>query len=235
MEARSNFQSEATDYLGVPYVWGGDSLDEGGLDCSGYVYRVLRNMGSDIPRLTAQGYYNATHADLGHEISLNSCRTGDLLFFGTSTKKITHIAFYYQNGMMIESGGGGSANTAKNPGVGVRIRSIRSDLVACRAVRYGKDNTAVSSGGDKMQFEVGLLKKSMVNEKKADALLFQEIMKARGLYDGELDWQYGPKCEKACKAYQKQRNTETGNKNFLTVDGQCGENTWKDLLGLPFS
>ena len=236
MRARTEFKKTAEQYLGVPYVWGGETLSEGGFDCSGYVYRVLTAMGADIPRLTAQGYYNSGNPVLGNEVSMNSAREGDLLFFGTSRKNITHIAFYYSNGMMIESGGGGSANTASNPGVGVRIRSIRSDLVAIRAVRYSSKITASkpTSGGGRMKFEVGLLKKSMVNEQRADALLFQEIMKARGLYSGALDWKYGSQCAAACTAYQKQRNQETGKSNYLTVDGECGENTWADLLGLPF-
>lgn len=232
MKSRNDFISTAEKYLGVPYVWGGDNLSEGGLDCSGYVYRVLSDMGSKIPRLTAQGYYSSNNSDLGNEISMNNCRPGDLLFFGKSRKSITHIAFYYSDGMMIESGGGGSANTESNPGVGVRIRSIRSDLVACRAVRYSSE-AVVSTGGGSLNFEVGILKKSMVNEKRADSLLFQEIMKARGLYNGALDWQYGEQCTTACENYQKQRNAETGNPNYLEVDGECGPATWNDLLGLP--
>lgn len=235
MRARTEFKKTAEQYLGVPYVWGGESLSEGGFDCSGYVYRVLTAMGGDIPRLTAQGYYNSGNNILGNEISMHTVREGDLLFFGTSRKKITHIAFYYSRGMMIESGGGGSANTASNPGVGVRIRSIRSDLVAIRAVRYSSETASKPTmGGGSMKFEVGLLKKSMVHEQRADALLFQEIMKARGLYSGALDWKYGEQCAAACEAYQKQRNQETGKSNYLTVDGECGENTWADLLGLPF-
>ncbi|WP_171905422.1 C40 family peptidase, partial [Cellulosimicrobium cellulans] len=42
----------AREYLGVPYVWGGESLAEGGLDCSGLVQLVLGRHGVDPPART---------------------------------------------------------------------------------------------------------------------------------------------------------------------------------------
>ena len=35
-------------YLGRPYVWGGESMEEGGYDCSGLVYRVLSGPGTHL-------------------------------------------------------------------------------------------------------------------------------------------------------------------------------------------
>lgn len=36
-----------------PYVWGGESKDEGGFDCSGAVYKVQKYIGEPVPRTTA--------------------------------------------------------------------------------------------------------------------------------------------------------------------------------------
>ncbi|UWP59255.1 GH25 family lysozyme [Ruminococcus gauvreauii] len=60
-----------------------------------------------------------------------------------------------------------------------------------------------------------------------DVLLFQEIMKARGYYQGDLDRSYGSGCQEACRRYQKEREGAAG-----PVDGICGEKTWADLIAL---
>src|SRR5699024_8053940 len=44
----------ARKYLGVPYVWGGESLTEGGFDCSGLVQKVFSEFGVDMPRVARQ-------------------------------------------------------------------------------------------------------------------------------------------------------------------------------------
>ena len=41
----------ATQYLGTPYVWGGESLEEGGFDCSGFIYRTFLENGIEINRV----------------------------------------------------------------------------------------------------------------------------------------------------------------------------------------
>lgn len=40
-----------------PYVWGGESVEEGGFDCSGAVYYVQKAIGEPVPRTTAAKYY----------------------------------------------------------------------------------------------------------------------------------------------------------------------------------
>jgi hypothetical protein len=77
-------------YLGVPYVRGGISLQ--GVDCSGLVYRVFRDMaGLDLPR----GVDGLFHS--GGSV-LTPLRTGDLLFFDTtgdlSPAVATHVGVY---------------------------------------------------------------------------------------------------------------------------------------------
>ena len=120
---------KAKAYIGTPYVWGGESMAEGGFDCSGLVYNVLRDSGYNVPRDTAQGYYK--------RYCLNRCddKVGALLFFGKSIKSITHITISLGNGYMIESRGTKS-NTKSKPGMGVVISKTtrRKDLVAICSV-----------------------------------------------------------------------------------------------------
>ena len=118
----------AKKYLGKPYVWGGESMSEGGYDCSGYVFNVLRDSGHNVPRDTAQGYYNRFKKNISTRNTV-----GALLFFGKSPEKITHIAISLGNGTMLESIGG-KKNNKNNPGRGVSISDItrRKDLVCAR-------------------------------------------------------------------------------------------------------
>lgn len=220
LKTRTQWRETAEKYLGVPYVWGGTTAS-GGMDCSGYVYRVLNDMGFSLARLTSQGYYNKYK---NVSCALSECEAGDLLFFGTSTSNITHIAFYSSTGQMLESGGGGSSNTSlANAGVGVRYRSIRSDLVACCKIDYGVEEVRKP-----MTFDVSLVKKGSTG---VDVLLLQEILMARGFYKGSLDRDFGTQTETALKNYQKERIAAGADMGCgSTPDGECGEKTWSDLL-----
>ena len=117
----------AKSFLGTPYVWGGDCEREGGLDCSGFLYNVLKGSGINVTRDTAQGYYNRYK----NYTVKGSPRAGDLLFFGKSVSNITHVAIAWSNTEMIESVGT-SKNTIKKKGKGVSINKIsrRKDLRA---------------------------------------------------------------------------------------------------------
>lgn len=117
-------------YLGKPYVWGGESDDEGGYDCSGLVYAALKDAGYSVGRGTAQSYFTK-YKDNAIDITRASTEKGALLFFGKSTSSITHVAIADGNGYMYESIGT-SKNTKKNPGKGVTLSKVtrRKDLVA---------------------------------------------------------------------------------------------------------
>lgn len=41
----------------LPYLWGGDAPGDGGLDCSGAVYHVQKQIGRPVPRTTSARYY----------------------------------------------------------------------------------------------------------------------------------------------------------------------------------
>ncbi len=128
--------NSAKKYLNTPYVWGGDKSSEGGLDCSGYVYNVLKDAGLDVQRTTAEGY-----RDLGNKVNTDELQPGDLLFFGKNGNA-SHVAIYAGNGQMYESTGT-SKNTIKNPGKGVVLSDIskRNDLIEARRVNQYADGT----------------------------------------------------------------------------------------------
>lgn len=116
----------ATNLIGTPYVWGGNTPAQG-LDCSGLLYYIQKKAGSDVRDMTASGY-----SKLGMKIANGCQKPGDFLFFGIP---VTHCAIYVGNGYMVESRGG-RKNTVANPGIGVVKSPVsrRSDLSCIRRV-----------------------------------------------------------------------------------------------------
>lgn len=123
----SSLVQAAKNYIGTPYVWGGESISEGGMDCSGFVYNALKDAGYNIGRTTAQGYRS-----YGDSVSKSDMQPGDLVFFGKDGRA-SHIGIYIGNGQMIHSSGG-NKNTKNNPGKGVSIANVdyRSDFIEAR-------------------------------------------------------------------------------------------------------
>lgn len=116
----------ATNLIGTPYVWGGNTPAQG-LDCSGLLYYIQKKAGSEVEDMTASGY-----SMIGKKIDIWQKKPGDFLFFG---RPVTHCAIYVGNEYMIESRGG-RKNNADNPGMGVvkSLVSRRSDLSCIRRV-----------------------------------------------------------------------------------------------------
>lgn len=109
--------SDAVQYLGVPYKWGGTDPDVG-LDCSGFTQRVYADLGITLPRVAA------AQARVGTEVpSLDQAKAGDLLAFGSP---VDHIGIYIGNGKMIQS---------PHTGDVVKISNItRKDLSTIRRI-----------------------------------------------------------------------------------------------------
>ena len=116
----------AQKYLGTPYVYGGDSSSDGGMDCSGFVYNALKDAGYNVDRTSANEYYKK-----GTSVSKNNLQPGDLIFYGDG--KASHVGIYVGDGKMIHSAGGAS-NTKSNPGRGVEVKSIdyRKDYLGAK-------------------------------------------------------------------------------------------------------
>lgn len=99
--------------LGTPYVWGGTDPDTG-LDCSGLVQLALKQVGVNLPRISAAQARSGQRTDVG------KLQVGDLVAWDNSSRNngADHIAIYIGNGQIIE---------APRPGLGVRIRTLDDD------------------------------------------------------------------------------------------------------------
>lgn len=87
--------NEAKKYLGTPYKWGGNSPEEGGMDCSGYMVKVYKDVaGIDLPRTTYE------QVKQGTAVSKENLQPGDLVFFG-SADNVHHVGMYIGNGQYI--------------------------------------------------------------------------------------------------------------------------------------
>ncbi|WP_431947906.1 NlpC/P60 family protein [Actinacidiphila sp. bgisy167] len=97
--------------LGTPYRWGGDGPTEGGFDCSGLTKAAYAAAGVHLPRV-AQDQYNA-----GPRVPPGApLLPGDLVFFGTDPRHITHVGIYTGAGRMLH---------APRPGTTVREEPYR--------------------------------------------------------------------------------------------------------------
>lgn len=105
-EAIEHVIRRAGSQMGVPYSWGGGSLegpskgiDDGaninGFDCSGLMRYAFAGVGVLIPRFSGD-QYNA-----GRHIPQNEARRGDLIFYGPNGRQ--HVTMYLGNGQMLEA------------------------------------------------------------------------------------------------------------------------------------
>jgi hypothetical protein len=211
---------EAQGFLGVPYVWGGESMTEGGFDCSGFVYNVLNKAGIKVSRLTAQGYFNT--------FKNNKCTKdvkGALLFFGKSTSNITHIAISNGDDTMYESIGG-SKNTKYNPGKGVSHTDInrRNDLVAvCAPFEVKSISDSVTSTNMSTTIKVAKPTLRRNNKNSEVKILQSNLNKVLGIKLVD-DGIFGSKTESALYNFQS--------RNKLAVDGIYGPKSYKVMCSL---
>ena len=121
--------------LGVPYVWGGTTMN--GFDCSGLVQWAFAQHGISLPRVT----YN--QINVGASVSPNKLRPGDLVFFDTDRKKSgpDHVGVYL---------GGGKFIHAPRPGANVKISSLAEGYYMDRWMggrRISGVSASATSGG----------------------------------------------------------------------------------------
>lgn len=95
-ELRVEMVEFAQQFVGRPYVYGGNSLTNG-TDCSGFTYLIYQNFGISIPRTATTQYY----FDGGTQISVSELLPGDLIIYGESS--IEHVGMYIGNGMIVHA------------------------------------------------------------------------------------------------------------------------------------
>jgi peptidoglycan DL-endopeptidase CwlO len=78
-------------YLGVPYLWGGESPK--GFDCSGLVAYVYAQLGITLP------HYAAAQYQLGVGVPRDQLQPGDLVFFDA----LDHVGIYIGGGQFVHA------------------------------------------------------------------------------------------------------------------------------------
>lgn len=85
----------AMQFVGNPYVWGGNSLTKG-CDCSGFVHLVYKNFGYNTVR------YSMSFAYEGVAVSRADVRPGDIVVYAMQNG-VGHVAIYAGNGKIVEA------------------------------------------------------------------------------------------------------------------------------------
>lgn len=114
--------SYAKQFLGTPYVWGGNGPNS--FDCSGYTKYIFSHFGYTLNRTATDQLSNGT------AVSKSELKPGDLVFFKNSTtsKPVSHVGIYIGNSKFIHA----STNT-----YAVEIDDMSSGYYS-RAYVYGR-------------------------------------------------------------------------------------------------
>ncbi len=94
----SNLVETALRYRGVRYRYAGTTTR--GMDCSGLVSRVLNSNGIAAPH-NSRALYR-----LGKSVAKASLRSGDLVFFSTRGRGISHVGIYIGDGKFVHASSG---------------------------------------------------------------------------------------------------------------------------------
>ena len=92
----SKVVDSALSRIGIPYVWGGESMAEGGYDCSGLMQYAYGEHGISLSRTTYTQVNEGTAVG-----SLSEAKPGDLIFYGGTPP--THVAMYIGDGQVVHA------------------------------------------------------------------------------------------------------------------------------------
>ena len=101
----------ACQYIGNPYVYGGTSLTKGA-DCSGFVYRVYKDFGYNLPRTSYE------QRSAGESVDYDDAEPGDLICYDG------HIGIYIGGGKIVHASSAKTGIKVSNAGYR-RILSVR--------------------------------------------------------------------------------------------------------------
>jgi hypothetical protein len=105
VDADERLLREAIAARGIRYRWGGAS--RGGFDCSGFtMYLFARHRGIALPHSAR------AQSRFGQKVAREALKPGDLLFFRTSRRGISHVGLYLGEGKFVHA-----ANTRRRVAV----------------------------------------------------------------------------------------------------------------------
>ncbi|MEC0093390.1 C40 family peptidase [Paenibacillus macquariensis] len=114
--ADSKMNSVIDRTIGVTYKTGGTTTN--GFDCSGFTRYVFLKLGVNLPRQSGSQY------NMGTAVSKSQLRPGDLVFFNTLGKGVSHVGISVGNGKFAH------ASTSR----GVIVSSLSESYYAKRYV-----------------------------------------------------------------------------------------------------
>lgn len=93
----ADLTESAMSLIGIHYKRGGN-LPENGLDCSGFVRYVFKDvLGADLPRTSAE------ISKVGENVEQKDLKPGDLVFFNTLRRGFSHVGIYLGDNKFIHS------------------------------------------------------------------------------------------------------------------------------------
>ena len=97
----SELALQAMAMIGIRYKYGG-SEPESGLDCSGLVRYVFKQVwGTELPRTSEE------ISRLGEHIDKNNLQPGDLVFYNTLRRGFSHVGIYLGDNKFVHAPSGG--------------------------------------------------------------------------------------------------------------------------------
>jgi cell wall-associated NlpC family hydrolase len=102
--ADSRLDNEVDKLIGIDYRAGGTTTN--GFDCSGFTGYVFKKLGVNLLRSSRD------QVTQGKKVSRDNLRAGDLVFFNTNGKGISHVGIYMGNGKFAHSASKGVTITS---------------------------------------------------------------------------------------------------------------------------
>ena len=120
---------------GVPYKSAGKTPK--GFDCSGFTRYVFDKMGVELPSNSAAQY------KLGEPVSKKDLQLGDLVFFNTNGRSVSHVGIYIGDGTFVHSETGrGVVNTKLNDPYYWSKRFVGAKRISLPALEEGEKKAA---------------------------------------------------------------------------------------------
>jgi peptidoglycan endopeptidase LytF len=98
-DVETNVVRTAMAYRGTPYRYGASGGR--GFDCSGFTSHVYRKQGVSLPH-SSRGQFSK-----GQRVGKESLEEGDLVFFSTTRRGISHVGIYAGQGKFVHASSGG--------------------------------------------------------------------------------------------------------------------------------